>query len=87
MIAESGSRRRIVKSKLSIVAFHSRVPRDSVLAFLNDIACGFPDFQKVHVAGTESEFISYLIRALFNRLFNNLVVFDASAHCYFNVSS
>jgi hypothetical protein len=87
MIAESVSRRCIVKSKLPVLAFSSRAPRDTVLAFLKDIARGFPDFQMMSVNDAESQFMSSLIVAPVNRWFNNLMVFNASGHYYFNVSS
>jgi hypothetical protein len=45
IIADSISRRRIVKSKLLVLLFYSRAPHDSVLALLKDIVRGFPDFQ------------------------------------------
>jgi hypothetical protein len=76
MIADSVSRRRIVKSKPPVLAFHLRAPRDSVLWFLTDIACGFPDFPMIDVNDAESQFIRSLIGAPFNRRFNNFVLFN-----------
>jgi hypothetical protein len=73
--------------KLSIIALCSRAPHDSVLAFLKNITRDFPDFQMVDVPDAESEFISSLIGAPLNRSFTNLVVLNADAHYYFNVSS
>jgi hypothetical protein len=87
MIADSISRRRVVKSKRLSVAFYSRPNRDSVLAFLKDTARGNRDFQMMDVNKAESQFISSLIEAPVNRSFNNLVVFNTSEHYYFNVSS